>query len=337
MRLFLVFIFAFCTFINAQQNDFNHINFAKADSIAYLQQGASLKNLPFLTYRLTNNLDTDVEKFRAIYIWVSFNIENDYSSYLRTKKKRKKIKRDETAFLAWNKGYTPKMFLKLVSDKKTACTGYAYLIKEMASLAGLECKIINGFGRVLNANLNLNSVPNHSWNSIKLNNKWYLCDATWSAGTFVIKDNIPTFKKEYVNGYFLTNPEVFSKNHYPIDKKWLFTKEPVSFKAFLDAPLLYKGALQLSTFPVVPDRMSISIEKSKLFKIELVSEEKLSKNDLIFFILNTGNQREPVIPKIKETKNGYVLSHLFNNRGSYDLHLNINGKAIATYVVNVTK
>ena len=158
----------------AQRSDFNHIDFKKADSIADYYKDASLRNLPVLTHNLTTSLETDVEKFRAIYTWISTNIANDYSSYVKISTKRKRFAKDRQAFLDWNTSITPKVFKNLLEDRKTACTGYAYLVKEMANLAGFECNIIDGYGRTPTLLLEEDSAPNHSWNNIKINEKWYL-------------------------------------------------------------------------------------------------------------------------------------------------------------------
>lgn len=336
MKYLIVFVLVFQSIMYGQQEDFHPIDFKEADSIAHQLQGASLKNLPLLTYRLTKNLSTDVEKFRAIYIWICNNIENDYTSYLRTKNKRKKIKKDENLFLAWNKSYTPKMFRRMVSDKKTACTGYAYLVKEMANLTGLNCEIVNGFGRVLNANLTENSVPNHSWNAVQLNTKWYLCDATWSAGTFIINEDIPEFKKDYVDGYFLTPPEHFVKNHYPVDKKWLLSEEHIDFKTFLTAPLLYKDAFQLGVFPKEPKQMHVSVIRDNPFELKMIGPPGLD-TQMVHFKVTHGNTTENISPAFEKTKDGYILKHIFRKKGNYDLHLSIGEKPIATYVIKVTK
>lgn len=76
----------------AQKSDFNNISFKKADSIAKLDHGVSLENMPLLVYRLTNNLNTEVEKFRAIYMWVCLNIESDHGLSELTLRKRRSIK-----------------------------------------------------------------------------------------------------------------------------------------------------------------------------------------------------------------------------------------------------
>ena len=76
-QLVLLFLLLHFT-VKAQKSHFKHIDFKTADSIAKSYKGSSLKNLPILAYNLTQNLDTQVEQFRAIYTWVCFNIESDH-------------------------------------------------------------------------------------------------------------------------------------------------------------------------------------------------------------------------------------------------------------------
>src|SRR5690606_12898203 len=120
-------------------------------------------------------------------------------------------------------------------NKKTMCTGYAYLIKEMCFLANIESKIIDGYGRTTASNVDSLETINHSWNAVKLNNKWYLCDATWSSGYTL---NNYLFIKDYNDGYFLTDPILFATNHYPIDKKW-FLNITLEQSEFESPPLVY--------------------------------------------------------------------------------------------------
>ena len=212
--------------IEAQISDFKNISFENADKIAYLYKGTDLKNLPELAYNLTNDLSTDVEKFRAIYTWVSTNIEPDYNSVRKNSIKRTKFQNDSLKLCDWNKTFSVAVFKKLREEKKTVCTGYAYLVKKLANLADINCEIIDGYGRMENAIEKELQIPNHSWNAVQLNNKWYLCDATWSSGTYDL--NNYTFEFNYNDGYFLANPELFAKNHFPINNSWfLLNKNPI--------------------------------------------------------------------------------------------------------------
>jgi hypothetical protein len=336
MRWITLILFSVSLSSFAQRSDFKDINFKKADSLAYVYQHENLSNLPVLTHNLTANLTTDVEKFRSIYTWVSISIENDYSSYLTTKKKRKKLSENQEALIAWNANYTPKVFENLLKHKKTACTGYAYLIRELAALAGINSKIVDGYGKTATLTLNTKSIPNHSWNVVELNGKWYLCDATWSAGK-IIKDNLGTrFDQQYFKGYFLAEPELFIRNHYPLDISMSLVAKPLSFEEFIEGPVIYKEAFSFSAIPVSPKNMySIALKNESVsFKLHL---KNTLKNNNIFLILSQGDKSSKVIPKVTQNQNEFILEHRFNTSGRYDVHIKIDDTIIATYVVRVKR
>ncbi len=321
---------------HGQRDDFINVDFGKADSIALMHKGESLRNLPILIHGLTASLETDVEKFRAIYTWVGTNIENDYHAYVRTSKKRKKHADDRTAFLEWNKSFTPKVFEKLVEQRKTACTGYAFLIKEMAQIAGLECKIIDGYGRTPTLILDEESIPNHSWNAIELDGKWYLADATWSAGLVIFDEGEPRFEHDYFDGYFLADPALFAKNHYPLEKKWTLLSNPPGFDEFIKSPIVYKEAFASNIVPVQPNEMFLETTKSK--PIEFIFETpKDIKNENTILILNNGNSDKSVHPESTYEKSQLRLKHVFDKTGKFDVHIQMNDTIVATYVVKVKR
>ncbi len=321
---------------HAQRADFKGLDFDAADSIAIGLQGASLENLPVLVHQLTTGAPTDVEKFRAIYTWISTNIANDYYGYLRTTKKRKKLAKDSLAFLSWNKSYVPKVFEKLTREKKTACTGYAFLVREMASLAGIECVMVSGYGRTPNLFLQKDSPPNHSWNAVKLNGKWYLCDATWSAGVTNFDDGTPVFKQEYYDGYFLAEPNIFIKNHFPLAPQWSLMTAPPSFQEFLAGPVIYKDASALGVLPIAPKNMDIKVAKNDVleFSFQLMDGNTIEKMDLL---ISNGNSDTPVSPIVRREGDAYIVSHPFKRAGLFDVHLRVNETIIATYVVRVKR
>lgn len=333
-------VFLFSLFVSVscycQRSDFSHIDFKKADSIALTQKGAGLQNLPVLTHNLTATLATDVEKFRAIYTWVSTNIENDYSSYLKTSRKRKKLSDNREALLQWNRSYSPKVFKKLLTEKKTACTGYAYLIHELTSLAQINCKTIDGYGRTATLKLDTNSLPNHSWNAVELHGKWYLCDATWSAGHIVIEEDQPIFKSNYFDGYFLADPALFIKNHYPLDLDLAFVTKPISFSEFIKGPVVYKEAFKTNSILVAPLEMHLEVVKNVAVLFSLKVPENF-KNDSISLLLDNGRSSNSIQPKTVLKQNMYHFKHVFNRTGTYDVHIQVNDTIIATYVIRVKR
>lgn len=336
MRFVFLILLLVSTLSFGQRADFFHVDFKKADSIAMAHKGASLKNLPVLTHKLTANLSSDVEKFRAIYTWVGTNIANDYGAYLRTQKKRKKLSDDKDALIEWNDSFMPKVLRTLVNERKTACTGYAYLTRELANLAGLNCKIIDGFGRTATLLLDKNSPPNHSWNTVELNGKWYLCDPTWSAGRIILDENGPRFESEYHDGYFLADPALFVKNHYPLEVHWTLLSKPPTFKQFTEGPIVYKEAFPPNIIPTEPSEMYIQIRKNE--SVSFVFEvPKTFKSERISLLINTGGSDKSVQSEIFRDQNECRLNYSFDKLGTYDVHIQVGDAIVTTYVVKVKR
>ncbi|MRI02360.1 hypothetical protein GH721_17575 [Kriegella sp. EG-1] len=336
MKIELILIFLISALSFGQRTDFKEVNFKKADSIALVYKGESLENLPILSHKLTKDLKLDVEKFRAIYTWICTNIENDYNSYLRTSKKRKKLSNDRESLLSWNKEYLPKVFRKLVKERKTACTGYAFLLQELARLSNLNCSIIDGFGRTATLNLNEDSIPNHSWNAIELNNKWYLCDPTWSAGRILLEENGPRFERDYFDGYFLADPQLFIKNHYPIDQRWTLISNPPTFKKYIEGPVVYKEAFKPCIIPLMPEKMNLIAVKNQTinFSVKHVGD---NKSNSIKLLIDRGSGNNSIFPTTTSNKQVTTIEHTFTKTGIHDVHIVIDDAFIATYVVHVKK
>lgn len=337
MRFVLIVLLFYYATVFGQSSLLKEFDFAKADSVAFIHKGKSLKNLPVLTHELTSDLPTDIEKFRAIFTWVCTNIKNDYQSYLRTRNKRKKIKKDRAGFLEWNQSFTPKVFQKLISEKRTACTGYAYLIKEMANLAGFESEIVNGYGRTPTLLLEENDPPNHSWNTVKLNGHWYLCDATWSAGRVMLDNKGYRFEQNYDDAYFLSEPVLFAMNHYPLEAKMSLLEDLPSLEKFMETPVIYKEAFTQGIVPTKPILMHLYTVRDETVTFALNTPPEVD-TDLLGIMINDGGRDVAVQPNIKSTKSGMVLlEYAFSRTGLYDTHIKYGDEFIATYVVRVRR
>ena len=334
-RILLIFLLIINGTVQAQLADFENVDFHKADSIAASYKGEDLRNLPILAYKLTSNLSTELEKFRAIYTWVSTNIDNDYSYYLKNKKKRKKLQHDSIALTKWNNSFKVLVFKKLLKEQKTVCTGYAYLVSELAALADINCKIIDGYGRTVTTNIGGEGIPNHSWNAVLLNNKWYLCDATWSSGEFNLDKG--EFIRDYNDGYFLSTPSLFVKNHYPLDTAWVLMNNKPQLNEFLHAPLIYKHSFKHHIIPIAPEVMKIQLVKNESVTFLLEAPGTINMND-INLELRSGSNNRMVKPDIIRNKEGLLeLKYAFKSLGHYDVHIKLVEDYIVTYTIRVKK
>lgn len=324
-------LFTFCI-TKSQVSDFKNINFNKADRNAVINKDAELNNLAKLSYKLTKNLSTDVEKFRAIYFWVANNISSDNRMHTQIINKRTKYKNDSVSLVEWNKSYQEKFYKNLIKRKKTICTGFAYLVKKLANFSGIECEIIDGYGRSVDSNILELEIVNHSWNAVKLNEKWYLCDATWSSGY----DLSGVYIREYNNGLFLTEPELFALNHYPLDKKWLLTNQ-FTADDFTSRPLLYSAGLKYKIQPISPISMKVEIKKKEIIQFEFRVGETIDLKKISLIDISTNGIKKLKIYDLENKNNIIKFKYIFKRRGINDVHLAIGDDIIATYSVKVNK
>jgi len=219
VNCFCIYIVLTVTPLRAQLQDFSGLSFRKADSVARSHHGASLDNLPLLAHRLTCSLDTEVERFRAIYYWVCHNVQSAYGLKEKNDRRQYQLFGDSVALAQWNRDFHRTVVEKLRTQKKTLCSGYAFLIKQLAELVNISVVIINGYGTSPTVNRLALNAPNHAWNAVQLSGKWYLCDATWSSGYIDLTHK--RFVFDFEPAYFLMAPKHFAKNHEPEEKQWL--------------------------------------------------------------------------------------------------------------------
>jgi transglutaminase/protease-like cytokinesis protein 3 len=322
--------------ICAQVEDFEHISFYKADRIAKSYTGADLRNVSRLTQLLTQDLDTDVEKLRSIFMWITQNISSDNAVFERNKRKRRKLEHDSIKLIEWNHEVRRKTIARLLKKKKTVCTGYAYLLKEMCKYAGIKSKIINGFSRTAETEYDEAPEPNHSWNVVLLNGKWYLCDPTWATGIF--DPNTFKFDFEYQEGFFLGKPELFIKNHYPLDTQWtLLGEQTPTFKEFQEGPLLYNAAFDYGIMYHGALKMNNTVSKKETiaFQFDQLNPKEIESVHLVVSGIRKDIRKQPLDLVID--KDSIRFNYQFLHKGHYDLHFMLNDEAIMTYTFHVKK
>lgn len=338
MRVYIlhIFLFIFVFQSTAQISDFKDISFEKADEIALKYKDETLHNLPDLVYKLTSTLDTDVERFRAIFKWICSSVANDYNLYKRNKRNRQRYKNDSVRLNAWNTKFQKIVFRKLLNRRSTICTGYAYLVQELANLADIECKMIHGYGRTSTINIKTLDSPNHSWNAVKLNGKWYLCDPTWASGN----PNPETYRFEFDfnHGFFLSDPKIFAINHHPIEKKWfLLDGEMPSFQDFMEAPILYNKAYTYFSDHNYPQKMHNAVQRNQPVNFTLELQKDIAKDDVNLIIENSFRERKIFPEQVSIQDKSLSIDYKFEYTGFYDVHLYIKDDLISTYTVEVTR
>jgi len=192
---------------------FGQTDLSKIDEYAKKVPFEQSRTVEDIVAYLTKNADTDLEKTRAIYVWITKNVKYDYPSIKRG------IKADE----AWAKKQSPRTVLR---SKKAVCQGYSNLFKAMADEAGLEAIFVGGKSKHPSGKVNR---IGHAWNAVKVDGKWQLIDATWGAGML---DENGKFIRRSNEQFFLTPPEKFVLEHYPSDPLFQLLSNPISLDEF---------------------------------------------------------------------------------------------------------
>ena len=318
------------TSVYGQLSDFTGANFRKADSIAEMYPRHQLEDLKILSDKLTKPLSTDVEKFRAIFKWVCLNVESDYALFLENKSMRSKLKGEKLS--TWEKKFSARVFSVLTAKHRTICTGYAYLVKELAFHSGLYCRIVDGYSRHAGANVGGSGIVNHSWNAVELQGKWYLCDPTWSSGT--IDNQRQTFVRKFDDAYFLSEPRLFTQNHYPLDSQWILLKVKPSLQTFLDAPLIYSASIRYGVEPSAPATFGIDVARgTKVF----FQFNKRGGNEFSNIALYVENSRtnDAFTKQENACNTTYIVDHKFLQKGKYAVHVVMDGAHVLTFEVCV--
>lgn len=317
----------------AQRTDFWNINFNDADSIAELYEHHNLKNPERLAEALTINLTTEVEKFRSIFRWISDNIHYHLDLAAELNAKQRAFRYKKKRMLAWRERFKKKVDRALYTKQMSICDGYASLLERMSNHVGIACEKINGYARTPDQKIGQGSI-NHAWNAVRLDNKWYLCDATWASSRLDM--STMRFDRRFDKKYFLTDPSLFIANHYPADTSWTLLFEKPTLKEFLNAPIKHGEFISSQVNTYFPVDGNVRVKKGNSVTFEFTSNIDLEKDEREVQFLTSGViGTDDVTKTIERNADGqYSLTHTFEIRGVYKVDISIDGYPILSYKVH---
>ncbi|XP_054139007.1 kyphoscoliosis peptidase [Melozone crissalis] len=227
------------------------------DLHAYPWDKSSLKSMPVdlqqlekldayaLKVNVTNSVEelvkallkqarTDLEKVRAIWMWICHHIEYDVVGY-------------------HNKSQLSSKPRDVLQMGKSICEGYAELFEHMCSLAGIQCKKLSGHakGHGYKTGQTFTGDSDHAWNAVYLEGRWHLLDSTWGSGS--VDDSFTKFTYRYNEFYFLTHPALFINNHFPDNSNWQLLKPTLTLKEFENNMLHNSNFYTLGLLAARPD------------------------------------------------------------------------------------
>ncbi|MHC6203762.1 transglutaminase domain-containing protein [Breznakiellaceae bacterium SP9] len=220
--------------------------------------------LPEVVDTLTKGSSDTFLKTKQLHDWICDTIAYDTDSY-------------------FTGNYLPQDYAAVLKNKKAVAMGYAALFAELCRLAKIDCVVISGTSKGFGYSGSVDSKPNHTWNAVKLNNKWYLVDVTWDAGAVARK----TFVKAYSTDYLFLDSRSFLYSHLPLDPAYQFYAPVITAAAFQKEAFIpgkfFRYGLELKTVP------NYTMLVTEAGSVELVSR---NNNVLLSYELRTKDQKD---------------------------------------------
>ncbi|KAL2361194.1 hypothetical protein RJZ56_005920 [Blastomyces dermatitidis] len=220
-------------------------DFSGPDSHAarFPRQSLPTHDLSWLANQLTAPFPSLTDKARAIFTWLHHNIDYNVDAFFNSNVK------SSTPDSTFNTGLA-------------VCEGYAALFERLATLAGLEARIITGHGKGYGYTPLAPGSPippydgNHAWNAVRIDNgRWKLIDSCWGAGN--VRGKGEPYNKEFTPEWFTMSNDEFGNKHFPANPRDFYRDDgrpSISWEEYMsinpscpsgvEPPILYTGVKQ---------------------------------------------------------------------------------------------
>ena len=201
---------------------------------------------------INDNFNSESDKIRAAFFWTASNISYDVSNMYS-------VKYDETV---------QDKIARTLKSKKGVCSNYAQVLNDITKKIGIQSHIIESYNKQNGKITNLA----HAWTAAKVDNKWYLFDATWGSGYV----NNGRFSKKLNNAYFKADPNQLISSHIPFDYLWQFLNYPITNGEFYEGKVQINKSKKYFDFDKEIARYNSLPETDQLFE----SAQRIEKNGL---------------------------------------------------------
>lgn len=151
------------------------------------------QELQQLANRITADFNSEEEKVKALFNWVTRTISYD-TKLQHSKKLQQSIYTSEENVIA-----------HVLRRKKALCGGYAFLFERLCSAVGIKSKVIHGWTKIQGVPFRRTKNPKHTWNAVWLKGSWQYVDLTWA-----VSHGKPQQPNRF---WFLTPKTDFDRSH----------------------------------------------------------------------------------------------------------------------------
>ncbi|CAL2075607.1 transglutaminase domain-containing protein [Tenacibaculum sp. 190524A05c] len=286
-----IIIFTFFISLISFSQDFSEIN-------SKTEKYPKLLTAEILADNIKKDFSKKEDQIKALYSWLTANIRYDLEEFYNPNRETKVTfryqsleERDQKI-----KAIKDKTVRETLSSRKAVCEGYAQTFSKVCTLLDIENEVVEGYVRSSSNRIGRPlQGPNHSWNAVKLNNKWIYIDATWGAGSEYNGRWIRKFNSYYYNipksKYFLT--------HLPEDSLWKLRVGRIEKEDFYNQPIYSHQFLKSDITLVSPETGILSRNTQGAVKLEL--KNAADKEVLVGFLGSTRAVKPTTVNKEGKT------------------------------------
>jgi len=320
MKFLFLLLLIFPAFVNAAICQTTGSPFRVIDAYMRNCPAASERSIADIAYYINRSARTDLEKARAVYVWMTDNVFYNDAGY--------------------NAGiYGDNSAEGVLRTRLAVCAGFANLFTEIAVKTGIEAVTISGYAKGINySEGDQFDGTNHAWNAVKIDGAWKIYDATWGQGGGSVDSrgrmkSVNKFDEQWFNvepkqSVFTHLAEIPYQNFLPqnislVEFERLPNYQPKVLQyGFITADELLAQVKTKKTFnlPVanaIPLYFQIvTAPKTRILKQkERVTFEIKSTEDLKFHLID---EFEEWIP-LEKKENSYELNFIPHNLGEISL------------------
>lgn len=278
-----------------------------------------------LADKIAFDFNSDKEKVRAIFTWLSYNIKYNLEEFYNPNQKRISFSyRNETEKHQKIKAIKDSIVKKTLLSRGAVCEGYAQTFSKICSLLNIENEVIKGYVR--NSYNDIGKIApntNHAWNAVKIDNEWLYIDTTWAAG-FVTNGK---WKRNF-NDYFFNIPKAkYFFTHFPEDLLWQLRVKQMSLHDFFNQPIYSPSFLRKKYKILQPNSGTIYKKTNKAITFTI---KNIDKNQSIY--CGFRNSRYAKKPKLFFKKDTVTIS-IIPPVNSKEVYLIVDKEVILQYLL----
>lgn len=315
--LLFAILFSF-TFLKAQ-------DLSKIDAMV-AQYPKTFNSSEELAALIDKDFETDADKARAIYSWITTSVKFDVDTQFSKKKKKRLKYKDKVDRAQKLQKRRIQMEKKALTQHLAVAEGYATLYKRVCELCGIYGYIVKGTGKLRTFDIGkLPRMQNHWWNVVQIDKEWFFVDAAMGAGTVDYTEK--TYQNDFNEKYFFTAPEVFFLNHFPKEKGWL--KVEKTDEDFAKLPLFYGEFLKHDFELQEPLIGDLNLQGSDSIKFEINAPQVIENLSYQF-----NYEKAPSEITLEQDKDTYTfyIPFIVKRRGYFTVFY--NKKAILSYKIS---